>query len=848
MKQHTMRANLIALSLALAMAGTAAAAAPAHPSAAKGQQATGSDAGQQTSQGKKKGNTSGNPVNLQQMVVTATSGGTTQMDTSVSVSSLDASQIRTSGARNAADILRNIPGIRAEASGGSGNANISVRGLPVASGGAKFVQYQVDGMPVLEFGDIAFATPDTFIAPDNNIKRVEVVRGGSSSVFASDAPGAVINFITKTGRYKEGSIRFTTGLGYDMKRMDFDYGQPISSTTRFHVGGFWHSGDSAKRLGYTAVSGGQIMGNLTHDIDGGFLRVSFQYLNNRAPAFLPVPVSITGTDSNPRILSLKSFGMQHGAMQSPYFLRDLALNAAGNRIVTNIADGYHSKVSAFGGEGKFTLGDGWKLHEQFRFASNSGDWVGQYPAEVNQAATLAQEIGGAGATLGYATGPNAGQMANAATVGGNGLAVRTHLFNVSLPNMDNMTNKLTLQRTFDTDTGTFDLLFGFYHSEQNIVQDWHWNTYLESVQGHNAVLLNVYDANGQPVTDHGLVAYGTPYWGCCTRSYDVKYVMNSPYITGTWHTGNWRFDGGLRFDRMRANGTYAGQNAYANLSTIDVNRDGVIQVPEQSVASINNNDTMPVNYTKSHLEYSFGANYTISPTLAAFARASRGARFNADRLLFGGGIEANGQVQQGQAVNVVKQYEGGLKWSTDHYSLFATGFYASTEDRNQEITSTTAREISRVYHAHGLELEGGMFYGPFSLRAGATYTHSRIVKDQINPADVGSVPQRQATWVYQLTPSFNWSSLSLGANIIGTTKSYASDPNGLVMPGYTQVNLFGQYFLTDQQSISLHVDNVFNAKGITEIDGANQHVPANGLGYARSIIGRTIYASWEYQL
>ena len=847
MKQQSMRANVIALSLALALAGSAAAATPAQPAAAgKGQAASSDTSAQQGSQAKKKGNTSSNPVDLQQMVVTATPGATTKMDTSISVSSLDADQIKNSGARNAADILRNIPGIRAEASGGSGNANISVRGLPEASGGAKFVQYQIDGMPVLEFGDVAFATPDTFMAVDNNIKRVEVVRGGASSIYASNAPGAVINFITKTGRYKEGSIRFTTGFGYDLKRMDFDYGQPISSTTRFHVGGFWHSGDSAKRLGYNAVSGGQIMGNLTHDIDGGFLRVSFQYLNNRAPAFLPVPVSITGSDSNPNFSSLPGFKIQHGAMQSPYFLRDLAFSAAGNRILTNIADGYHSKVSAFGGEGMFTLAGDWKLHEQFRVASNSGDWVGQYPAEVNTAAALAQEIGGAGATIGYATGPLAGQMANMATVGGNGLAVRTHLFNVSLPNMDNMTNKLTLQRTFDTSAGSFDLLFGFYHSEQNIVQDWHWNTYLESVQGHNAVLLNVYDSTGAPVTDRGLVAYGTPYWGnCCQRSYNVKYVTNSPYITGTWHTGNWRFDGGLRFDSMSANGTYAG---VTGTTAIDANGNGTISVPEQTVPLVNNSAAMPVNYTKSHLEYSFGANYTISPTLAAFARASRGARFNADRLLFGGGIEASGQVQQGQGVNVVKQYEGGLKWSTQHYSLFATGFYASTEDRNQEITSTTAREISRVYHAHGLELEGGMYEGPFSLHAGATYTHSRIVSDQINPSDVGDAPQRQATWIYQLTPSFNWTSFSVGANIIGTTKSYASDPNGLVMPGYTQVNLFAEYFIGDGQSISLHVDNAFNAVGITEIDGANQHVPSNGMGYARSIIGRTIYASWQYQL
>jgi outer membrane receptor protein involved in Fe transport len=855
MKTRLMRSNIMAAAVAMAIGGTGftlnafAATAPGH-AAATGQDgvaqknadtAAPSDKTAQAKVTKHKNN----PVNLQQVVVTASGSPSSKMNTSISVSSLEPDQIQNSGARNTADILRNIPGVRAEASGGAGNANISVRGLPVATGGGKYVQWQIDGMPVLEFGDIAFATPDTFIRPDRNIERVEVVRGGSSSIFASNAPGAVINFITKTGRYREGGIQLTTGFGYDHKRVDFDYGQPISSTTRFHVGGFWHDGESAKRLGYNAVSGGQLMGNLTHDIDGGYLRASFQYLNDHAPAFLPVPISITGSNSNPSVHSLPGFSVQHGALQSPYFLRDLAVNADGNRMATNIADGYTSKVRAFGGEGLFTLGNDWKLHEQFRIASNSGGFVGQYPAEVNTASALASEIGGAGSTMTYATGPNAGQAVDMSTVGGNGLAQRVHLFNVTLPDMDNMTNNLTLKRKFDTSDGSVDLLMGYYHSNQHIVQDWHWNTYLETVQGHNGALLDV-NNGGMAYTDHGLAAYGVPYWGnCCTRSYNVDYTMDAPYLSATWHTGKWRIDGGLRFDRMRASGTYAGSTG---TTSMDVNRDGVVEYPETMVPVVNNSAAMPVDYSKNHLEYSIGANYSFSPRLAAFARASSGARFNADRLLFGGGIEADGKAQQGIAVNVVKQYEGGMKWNTSHYSLFATAFYATTQEQNQDVTSTVSTLISRKYKAHGLELEGGMFYGPFSMRAGATYTHSRITSDAITPADVGDVPQRQATWVYQLSPSFNWASFGTGATIIGTTKSYASNPNGLVMPGFTQVNLFANYYMNDHMTLSLHVDNLFNTIGLTEVDMSPVSVTSNGLNTARSILGRTVYASWQYQL
>ncbi len=69
---------------------------------------------------------------------------------------------------------------RVEASGGEGNANISVRGLPVASGGSKFLQLQEDGLPVLEFGDIIFGNADIFIRNDLSLARIESVRGGSA--------------------------------------------------------------------------------------------------------------------------------------------------------------------------------------------------------------------------------------------------------------------------------------------------------------------------------------------------------------------------------------------------------------------------------------------------------------------------------------------------------------------------------------------------------------------------------------------------------------------------------------------------------------------------------------------
>lgn len=841
MNIHALRKHALVIAVALALLPAAAAAQSTSASGPSSD--TSASSGQTAPTPARKGPSKA--VNLDATVVTASPGALSKMSSSVSVSSLEAEQIQNSGLQNAADILRDVPGIRSESSGGDGNANISVRGLPVASGGGKFVQFQVDGMPVLEFGDISFATPDTFLRPDFNLDHLEVVRGGSSSVFASNAPGAVINFITKTGETRGGDIGITTGLNYDSQRLDFDYGQPISDTTRFHIGGYLRDGTGPKDVGYSAQKGGQLMGNLTHDIDGGFLRLSFQLLDDKSPVYLPVPLSITGSNSNPSVDSLPGFNVQSGVLQSRYFQHDLSVGANGQKLYTNISDGYHSKVAAIGGLGQFSLGDGWTLNEQFRLAKNSGDFVGPYPGSVQTAASAAASLGGPGATLAYATGPHAGQAVDAASVGGNGLVSNTLLFNVSLPNMNNATNNLTLKRSFDTASGPLDLLFGYYHSDQTIEQDWHWNQYLETVQGSNAALLNVYNAAGQAVTQNGLVAYGQPIFGnCCTRYENVDYTMNAPYVSLSFQPGNWQLDGGLRYDFMKANGSYAG----ASTVPMDVNGDGIIAGPEQAVQVINLANASPVNYSKKHLEYSFGANYLVSSDLALFGRISRGARFNADRLLFGGGMLADGSVPTGVAINVVKQYETGVKWSTRHTSLFVTGFYATTQETNQDVTQPSNPLINRNYKAKGLEVEGSLDYGDFSLRGGVTYTDAKITKDQISPADVGNVPQRQARWVSQLSPSYRFGPITVGSTIISTTKSYASQPNGLIMPGYTQVNAFARYDINERMSVSLQADNLFNAIGLTEIDQSSGGVTANGLNTARSILGRTIYASWKYSL
>ncbi|WP_131602419.1 TonB-dependent receptor plug domain-containing protein [Sphingomonas sp. 37zxx] len=133
------------------------------------------------------------------MITTGMAKGRDRLDSATSASVLRGSEIDKLGPLPLSEILRTIPGIRVESATGDGNSSSTVRGLPMASGGSKYLQLEEDCLPVLEFGDIFNMASDTFLRADFNVAQIEAIRGGSSSTFASNSPGGVINIISKNG-------------------------------------------------------------------------------------------------------------------------------------------------------------------------------------------------------------------------------------------------------------------------------------------------------------------------------------------------------------------------------------------------------------------------------------------------------------------------------------------------------------------------------------------------------------------------------------------------------------------------------------------------------------------------
>lgn len=785
---------------------------------------------------------------------TGVAKGRDRLDSATSTSALRASEIETYGARSLGEVLRNIPGIRAEYAGGEGNANYSIRGLPLSGTGSKYVQIQEDGLPVLEFGDMLLATSDMFSRVDLNLSQIETIRGGSASTFASNSPGGVINLISKTGDTEGGAIQATYGLGYGEKRIDGDYGYKISDTLRLHVGGFYREGEGPRDVGFKAYQGGQLKINVTKQFANGNVRIYGKILDDRTPSYQSVPIAVTGTNANPTFRNPANFDIQADSLMSRSNFNILTMDGANNIRRDDLRDGQHAVVKSMGVEAQFDVA-GWSLSDKFRFSDVSGSNLSFNPLAVAPATALTFAYGGPGGILSYATGPKAGQViASPSTLNGNGLLASSIFIDVQANSLNNVTNDLRASRVWRVGAGDLTTTAGLYTSSQDYNVDLSFLNVLGDVAGNgDSALVNVKTAAGAPVTQDGYISYGL-LSSAYHRSYDVNYGINAPYASINYHVGKIAIGGSVRYDMGAVNGTLFGAElggGRVGVASVDINGDGVISAPEAQTDVLPLGRPGRVDYDYHYLSYSAGVNYRIAEPLAVFTRYSRGGRASAEKILFTPAVNYDtGKLNDpASAYDTVKQAELGLKYRKAGVTLNVTGFSARTGERNLQVNSRPdgsiqAENIVRGYKAKGVELEAGVRRGPFSVTAGATYTDAKISKDATHPEFVGNTPRHQADLIFEVTPQFEMKYATFGVNVIGTTSSYAQDNNQLKLPGYKLVNAFVQVRPAERVQLMLNVNNLFDKLAIADVTQAA--IPASGVVLGRAYLGRTASATLRY--
>jgi outer membrane receptor protein involved in Fe transport len=146
-----------------------------------------------------------------EMTVTAERTETRVSDSAASVAVLSSEDLASTSALTVDDALRQIPGFSLLRRSGSRTANPTSQGVSfrgVGPSGASRAVVLSDGIPINDpFGGWVYWGR----VPREAINRIEVVQGGASSLYGTDALGGVINLITREPR--EPALSFEASYG-----------------------------------------------------------------------------------------------------------------------------------------------------------------------------------------------------------------------------------------------------------------------------------------------------------------------------------------------------------------------------------------------------------------------------------------------------------------------------------------------------------------------------------------------------------------------------------------------------------------------------------------------------------
>lgn len=135
------------------------------------------------------------------------------------VSVINQEQIAASGARTVPEILEQVPGVFVYDNSTARTSTVDIRGFGDAAGRNTLVLVDGRRLNVIDSG-----VADLVQIPVSGIERIEVKRGSGSVLYGDNAPGGVVNIITKKG---EEGIHGTASAyygSYDSFGQDFQVG------------------------------------------------------------------------------------------------------------------------------------------------------------------------------------------------------------------------------------------------------------------------------------------------------------------------------------------------------------------------------------------------------------------------------------------------------------------------------------------------------------------------------------------------------------------------------------------------------------------------------------------------
>ena len=792
----------------------------------------------------------------QEIVVTghAGAGQRTKLDTSYAITTLSNDTLRSRAASSVTETLKSVPGFWVEASGGEGSGNVRARGIPVDGYGS--ITLLEDGLPVQHDPALGYLNADQAFRVDESIDRVEVVRGGPSSVFEPNAPGGVVNFITRRpGDSLSGNARVLYGPTADLYRFDGWIGAPLADGWKLDVGGFYRNERGVRDPGFTGNKGGQVRVDLSKKFDRGQITLNYKRLADDAIFYTGIPLT---KDSDGNIVGIAGFDPHYDttASRATAFL---TLKSANGPVFFNDSDGTRVRLNQFSALADWEFADGWKLSNKARYRTSDTVRNGVYPASVGTAASILSQYSASllkafpaasSVQLRYV---DTGQAFDVANQNGNGDVFINAARPVTVKD-DEFLDDLRIAHKFDMGGTTHDVAIGVYYAHIKETFRRYSASTLQDVSGNSRLLdLVALNGGGQVVgalTQNGVTRYGSEFANGSGKQDTIAF-----YASDEWQiTPHFRLDGGVRWEQVKTNGAQEGSKT--------VNLGDATTLADDQVLTGSGIFT-PYDKTFDHVGFTIGADWQFSHDGGVFARYTSTFRLPS----VGSFITNATAVPRTQGI---RMWEAGLKYGTPLLSLYATGFltdFNSYSIGNTQFDPTTQGYVQQTIYtdtrAYGVELEGTVRpvrWFDFTVNATVqdptfrNLRYSELSGTTLIPRDyTGNQLLRVPKFAIRATPAVTLFDDRLRAqmDVEHYSKRYADAANTSRLPAYTVLNASVRFGLTPQITLWAYGDNLTNEIGLTEGNpraGELTSGQANDLLFiGRPIVGRNFRFAVDFK-
>ncbi len=285
--------------------------------------------------------------NLDEVVVVASRSPKRLSEIGKVVRVITAETISRSQGRTLPELLNNVAGLTI---GGNGGNPADVKAVYLRGASAGNTLILIDGIPVNDASEISGEYNISSI-PIENIERIEILKGGNSTLYGSDAVAGVINVITRKGSgqlaanllatggsygtYKQvlglsGQIE-KTSITFNASNLDsdnFSSAIPANGETGFDKDGF-HQKSMIFNLGHQVSNRFQLRGNFqannnSADLDNGAFSDAKDYTYSKSSFLAGIGGKI---DFNKAVLN---FNLSQNNLKNKYNNRGSVTNNAGN--------------------------------------------------------------------------------------------------------------------------------------------------------------------------------------------------------------------------------------------------------------------------------------------------------------------------------------------------------------------------------------------------------------------------------------------------------------------------------------------------------------------------------------